>query len=281
MTYYRDDVLSEILGDHEYSQRHDLWLWYKLFFYHQGFSELNLPNAGMRDKIAYYLQQNSWLINRFKQEKLNQLVPEKELAWITDDRRQIQWITRELQRVLNHNPLLLRLDLTGRDLLVAILDINPQDITEKTIILKNIEQDWLRHKAHDRKYVWFKNDDQKCQLAYDWLTKNASFFMHRTPFEKYEDILIFFDHANYSEEKEELYITKIKKAWNQKKYRTTLKGKSQYNFILSDKTIELLDEISIHHEISRARAIEILVEIEAQKGLYIVEKLKNSRILKN
>lgn len=281
MTSYRDDALSETLGVHEYSRRHDIWLWHKLYFYYPGFSELNIPNVGMRDKIAHYLQQNSWLIRPLMQEKSSQLVSEKELSWIRDDRRQVEWITRELQRILNHNPFVLRFELTGRDLLVAILDISPKDTTEKTIILKNLEQDWLRHKANDRRYAWFENDDQKCQLAYDWLAKNASFFMHRTPFEKYEDILIFFDQANYPMEKEELYITKIKKVWNQRKYRTSLKGKAQYNFILSNKTANLLDEISTQYEISRARVLEILVEMEAQKGLYITEKLKNSRILDN
>lgn len=281
MTQYRDDTLSEILGMHEYNRRHDLWLWYKLYLFHEGFNELNHLDLEMRDKIAQYLLQNRQLINQLIKEKSNQLVPDEELSWIKDERRLINWTTRELERTLNHNSMIMQIELTGRDLLIAMLDINPKDVTEKVTILRKLEQDWLNHKAQDKRYAWFKNDDQKCQLAYEWLSKSASFFIRQTPFENYEDILIFFDNANYSEEKIELCISKIKKAWNQRKYRTSLNGKAQYNFILSDKTAELLDKISNQHEISRARTIEILVEIEAREGLYIAEKLKNSLILKN
>ncbi|KEX94036.1 hypothetical protein HA62_09865, partial [Pseudomonas putida] len=152
---------------------------------------------------------------------------------------------------------------------------------EKTSLIKSLEQRWRDHKAHDKKYSWFKDDNQKCSLAYEWLQKNTYLTIFRTPIETYEDLLIFFDNANYTSEKEELYIGKIKKLWNQRKYRSTLKGKSQYNFVLSDKTIEMLDKISEQHEISRARALEILVEIETEKGLYISEKLQNSKLLRN
>lgn len=63
------------------------------------------------------------------------------------------------------------------------------------------------------------------------------------------------------------------------KYRSNLLGKSQYNFILSDKAIRSLDKICEQHEISRARAIETLIAQEEINATYIAEKLKNSKLL--
>ncbi|WP_263258975.1 hypothetical protein [Pseudomonas oryzihabitans] len=275
-----EDKLSQILGDSIYNHRQDLWLWYKLNFCYHAFNERDLPSSGMREKIASYLQQNEWLIKKILMEKTKELIPEQELSWLTNERRLLEWTTEELKRIAGHNQMTHHIDLSGKDLAVTILDIWPTDLTEKISVMRNLEQKWLRHKAHDRKYAWFKDDDQKCHLAYEWLKKNTTFFMHRTPFDNYEDLLIFFDNANYSTEKEELYIGKIKKTWNQRKYRSSLQGKAQYNLVLSDKTIETLDKISTQYEISRARVIEILVEMEGKEGIYIAEKLKNTKLLR-
>ncbi len=215
------------------------------------------------------------------QKRREQLIPKNYLDWITNERRLVEWLTREIQIFTKHNQLTFPFSLSGKDLPIAVLDVWERDLTEKISLIKNLEQRWREHKAQDKKYSWFKDDDQKCSLAYEWLRKNTYSALFRTPIETYEDLLIFFDNANYTSEKEELYIGKIKKLWNQKKYRSTLKGKSQYNFVLSDKTVEMLDKISEQHQISRARALEILVEIENQKGLYIAEKLQNSKLLRN
>ncbi|WAP63128.1 MULTISPECIES: hypothetical protein [Pseudomonas] len=279
MAILHNDELSQVLGESEYNHRHDTWLWYTLVFFDKNFNENDFPDFGMRDKMARYLQRNTWLADQVPQKRREQLIPKQQLAWITDERRLVEWLTRELQNTTNHSQINFRFNLTGRDFPIALLDVWQRDITEKTSLIKNLEQRWLQHKAHDKRYSWFKDDNQKCSLAYEWLEKNAYLTIFRTPIETYEDLLIFFDNANYTPEKEELYIGKIKKAWTQRKYRASLKNKAQYNFVLSNKTIEALDKISAQYEISRARTIEILVELEAQKGLYIAEKLKNSKLL--
>jgi hypothetical protein len=281
MAIHYNDELSQILGDSEYSERHDIWLWYTLVFFEQSFNKEALPDYGMRDKMARYLQANKWKVDPLVQRRREQLTPKKHLEWITNERRLVEWLTKEIQNSTKHSQLNFPFNLSGRDLPIAILDVWERDLTEKTSLIKNLEQRWREHKAHDKKYSWFKDDNQKCSLAYEWLQKNTYLSIFSTPIETYEDLLILFDNANYTYEQEELYIGKIKKLWNQRKYRSTLKGKSQYNFVLSDKTIEMLDKISEQHEISRARALEILVEIEAKKGLYISEKLQNSKLLRN
>lgn len=276
-----NDELSRVLGDSEYSERHDIWLWYTLTFFEKNFDTEAFPNYGMRDKMAQYLKTNTWRVGQLIQEREEQLIPQKHLEWITNERRVVEWLTKEIQTSTNHSQLRFPFSLSGKALPIAVLDVWKRDLTEKTSLVKHLEQRWREHIAYDKKYSWFKDDDQKCSVAYEWLQKNTYFTHLRTPIKTYEDLLIFFDNADYTSEKEELYIGKIKKLWNQKKYRSTLKGKSQYNFVLSDKTVEMLDKISEQHEISRARAIEILVEIETKNGLYISEKLQNSKLLRS
>lgn len=58
-----NDELSQVLGDSEYSERHDIWLWYTLVFFEQSFNKEALPDHGMRNKMARYLQANRWKVD--------------------------------------------------------------------------------------------------------------------------------------------------------------------------------------------------------------------------
>jgi len=282
MVIHLEDELSQTLGESEHDKRHDIWLWHTLSFFYKNFNPEDFPNTGMRKKMALYLQQDIRAADELLKERRKQLVPKKELAWITDERRLVEWLTKALQNATSHDHIKYPFKLTGKDLPIAIIDVWPRDITEKISLLKNLEQQWKHHKINDKTYKWFKDDNQKCSFAHDWLERNVPFaFIRATPIETYEDLLIFFDNANYTPEKEELYIGKIKRSWNQKKYKDSLKDKAQYNFILSNETIKKLDRISAQHAISRARTIEILIELEDLKGLYISEKLKMSKLLRN
>lgn len=280
MPVHLDDALSTVLGENNVICRHDIWLWHTLATFEKDFD--SSPFHGInRDHIARYLEANPDLITELLQKRSLQLVSNRDLTWITDDPRLVLWLTKEASSTTKYLLDPHRLDLAGRDLPIAILDVWPRNISDKRYIIKNLEKKWLQHKARDKKYAWFKDDDQKCSFAFEWLKRNTPLFSSQTAQETYGDLLIFFDDAGYTADREELYIGKIKKAWSQSKYRSNLKGKAQYNFVLSDKAIEALDRLSTQHEISRARTIEILIEIETKKGLYIAEKLKNARLLQN
>ena len=281
MALHVDDDLSQVLGDTEYNNRHDIWLWYTLVFYETTFNSNDYFDTGMREKMARYLKTRPWRVDELLKERRKQLVHKKDIEWITEDHRVTEWVTREVQISTEHSQLNYYFDLTGKDLPIAILDVWQKDITQKTTLLRGLEQRWKSHKANDKVYAWFKGEDQKSQFAWDWLAKN--FFaatLGSTPFETFEDILIFFDKANYSQEQKELYIGKIKKGWTQRKYRENLKGKAQYNFVLSDKAIESLEKLASRYEVSRARLLEILIEMEAEKNDHIPERIRTSQLLK-
>lgn len=277
-----EDDLSQILGETEYSHRYDLWLWYTLLFYDPAFNPQNFADFGMRDKMARHLQTRTWRVEELLKERRKQLVHKREIEWITEDRRATEWLTREIQNSTGHSQLDNYFDLKENDLPIAILDVWQRDITQKINLLRDLKQRWSNHRSNDKVYTWFKDDNQKSQFAWDWLEKNSSVFtLGSTAFETYEDILIFFDKANYSQEQKELYIGKIKKGWGQKKYRENLKDKAQYNFVISDKAIDNLDKLAARYEISRARTLEILIEMEVEKNDHIPERIRTLQLLRS
>ena len=64
----------------------------------------------------------------------------------------------------------------------------------------------------------------------------------------------------------------IKKRWSQNKYRAKLTGKKQYNFILSEKAINRLDKLADKYDLRKTEVLEILLQMEEEKGIYIPER---------
>jgi hypothetical protein len=59
-----------------------------------------------------------------------------------------------------------------------------------------------------------------------------------------------------------LLIDTLKKKWSQKKYRDNLKGKQQYNCILSIKTLNNLSKLAEHYGMTRPEVLERLLNEE-------------------
>lgn len=280
MAVHYSDLLARILEDNTVSHRRDLWLWYWLFGHgiHLGsYAELRI---GMRDKMGNFLSQNIPLVQQIRDEKRRLLLPEQQLEWLNEGARQTKWILSKFMQLAGLTWSNVPQHVSGQDQLILSIDLWPVDTTQKKLALDDLKRQWTHHKSGDKTYKWFKDNDEKSVLAWEWLSRNTSFtLLYSEPFEKYEDLLIFFDSENLTTEQKALYIDKIKKRWSQQKYRESLTGKSQYNFILSDKAAATLDKLSDHYEISRAKIIEILLDMEADKNIYIPEKIRILKLL--
>ncbi|MDT8141452.1 hypothetical protein RQ528_27280 [Pseudomonas aeruginosa] len=280
MAIHLTDKLSRLFNETKYNRRYDTWLWYSLIWSHPEFHPYSSQNTGMREAMANFLAERSWLINWMKEKRSQQLLPDNSFDWIGEELRQTEWITARALQITGHNLSARPIDLTGKDLIVTLIDLWQTDITEKYHKLQYLAQSWRNQKARDKEYEWFKDDDQKSVLAWEWLNKNAYLsVLAKRPFERYVDTLTFFDSANLTPDQKSLYLDKIKKRWSQKKYRENLKGKAQYNFILSDKAIANLDKLANLHEISRAKVLEILLEMEAEKNDHIPERIRVLKLL--
>ena len=282
MAVHHTDLLARILEDKTASHRRDLWLWFWLTGHGANLGSYAESRMGMRDKMAHYLNQNAWLTPRARDDKNKQLLPERQLDWLNEGSRQIEWIYQKFTQYAGYNWNNTPQDIFGKDRLILIIDLWQVDTTQKKLTLDSLKIQWNAHKSGDKTYKWFKDDDKKSALAWDWLNKNTSFtVLHSKPFETYEDLLIFFDSANLTTEQKTLYIDRIKKRWSQQKYRESLIGKAQYNFVLSDKAVANLDKLASFHEISRAKILEILLEMETEKNGYIPERIRILKLLNN
>ena len=282
MAVHYTDLLARILEDKTASHRRDLWLWFWLTGHGANLGSYAESRMGMRDKMAHYLNQNAWLTPRARDDKNKQLLPERQLDWLNEGSRQIEWIYQKFTQYAGYNWNNTPQDVFGKDRLILIIDLWQVDTTQKKLTLDSLKIQWNAHKSGDKTYKWFKDDDKKSALAWDWLNKNTSFtVLHSKPFETYEDLLIFFDSANLTTEQKTLYIDRIKKRWSQQKYRESLIGKAQYNFVLSDKAVANLDKLASFHEISRAKILEILLEMETEKNGYIPERIRILKLLNN
>ncbi len=231
--------------------------------------------------MAAYIESAGYALNRsdIKKEKVRMLVPEEELKWINEGDRQAQWIQSRLASLAQANLFPFPIAITGKDRLIVTIDLWNTDNAHKSIALSNLKSQWITHKSGDKKYDWFKDDSEKLRIAWNWLNRNGKTGFHLNGFDKHDDLLSFFDSTPPTPDEINFYISEIKKKWSREKHRKSLKDKKQYNFILSHKTIERLDKLATEHERSRARAIEILVEMETNNGVHLQEKLNQIRLL--
>lgn len=275
-----NDRLGQILGDSKHSNRRDIWLWFALNHCGCNLGPLESSGPGIRDKMADCLYGNQWLTEKIKQDQTTQLLSNENFKWFNEGNRQIEWIKSKVAEASGYQWLSSPSNLHGMDLLLSIIDCWPADITHKQLVLHDIKAKWDIHKKGDNTFKWFRDNNQKSALAWEWLSKHSSILAdYHRPFETFEDLLIFFDKLNYTPEQKELYIDKIKKRWRQQKYRENLKGKSQYNFVLSDKAAESLEKLATRYEISRARLLELLIEMETEKNDHIPERIRTLKLL--
>lgn len=273
------DQLSQILNETNHSLRYDIWLWLHLnnINNNAGLQIDEINSFSMRPKMANFLSTRLQFIEIIKAKRNGQLLPEDFFEWINEGKRQTEWLIIKVGKYGIYPSFLPLLGLHGKDALIAAIDQWDIDITQKQLSLNELEKEWNHHKKGDKPFQWFKDDNQKCLLAWKWINKNLPNYIPRPPFEDYEDLMIFFDQSNLIQDQINFYIEKIRRKWSQKKYRDGLTEKSQYNFILSHKAIKNLDQLANTYELSRAKVLEILLQMESEKNLYISEKVKLSR----
>lgn len=271
------DQLARLLGETKYNPRHDIWLWLYLATNGAPFPLGKTKISSMRDTMAIYIVGHPQILEQIKDRRNRQLLPEKNLEWINEGKRQIEWLNARIHEHINSG-FMPPPGLLGKDLLIATIDLWNTDITQKKLALSDLEKRWNEHKKGDKPLKWFKDENQKCTLAWEWLSKNATSETYlRSSFDNYEDLLIFFDQSKLIQDQKILYIEKIKRRWSQQKYREKMTGKQQYNFILSDQAISQLDKIAEANNLKRTQVLEVLLQMEAEVEARIPERLKRLR----
>jgi hypothetical protein len=276
MADHRNDKLAKALSGINADNRFTTWLW---FFIKSQFPQANLgelKSPGMRDRMAEIISQAPQRARFIEDQSALFLLPEQDLQWITNNRRQNIFLVRKLAEK-NGNNYLTTTNLTGRDLTIATIDTWPIDKSQKSALVTQISFYWKNQIYTDQIFNWFDGaeENEKIRLACELIPKK---FSSPPPYtsqpQTKEDLLIYFDIPCFSASEKELLVNLVKKRWGQKKYRAKMIGKNQYNFILSDNAIRRLDKLADKHEMKRTQILEILLQMEDEKGIYIPERIK-------
>lgn len=269
-----NDLLSEVMGDTSPNYRRDIWMWLFLNEYWDArFDCVGCGGSSMRQMIARHLKKNPHHKQVLLAKRDGCMVPEGELAWITDEKRQYEWLFEHLQRMTRENLASNFPNLRGRSLLVAMLDIWDFPLKGKVIEIKKIKERWDNHKNDDIKFKWFADaneSEKRCRFASDWLQKNDRYLARSIGvFENYTELLIGFDKKNLNPAELKLLLMNIRRGWNRQSSRERQVGKKQYNFVLSNKVVECLDKLAEDHALRRAQVLELLIKKEFENGAYL------------
>ncbi|WP_124643827.1 MULTISPECIES: hypothetical protein [Aquitalea] len=282
MSITRDDKLAQIFGGDKTNSRFENWLWIFLNILNP---RLNSDEYGpkIRKKMADILESEPQFKTAAVNYANNGFLPDVYLTWITDDERQVKWLTGYFCSMLNYNKNLMPTLLTGRNRVISLIDALNTDNRSKLNIIESAKSAWNIQQEKDRIFDWFKNDeedDERCQFAWTWIRDHTHYqIQHGPAVRSIPDLIQLFEQIAPNEDWIELSIEKIKVAWRQRKYRQNMIGKKQYNFVLSENTVYLLDGLSKKYDLTRAEIIEVLIKAEAEKETYISEKIRKRSIL--
>ncbi|MYM88442.1 hypothetical protein GTP91_14830 [Rugamonas sp. FT82W] len=260
--------------------RLDTWLWFEIREKRKNLPLESFDYENLREYLTEfeYEPRINKLINITSK---RHLLPIDQLKWIANDERQINWLLSYATKTLGVDLSPLPTRLSGRELLLAKIDFYNIDLDEKSSIIDKMRSDWNEYLKSDIIFKWFKDKEEavRCAFAWEWLIKNKPRETYgQQAINNHNELLRFYDWIEVNEAQKKLDVASIKKKWSQQKYREGMKGKSQYNFMLSDQVIADLDKMAGRYEATRPQIIEALIEMEAAQGNYLPKKIKKTSL---
>jgi hypothetical protein len=237
-----------------------------------------LNPGAMSDQMTNTISRSQLSSEEITYDQKRQMLPEEHISWISDCKRQLAWLQHRLIRDKSIlTPDIYSPALTEREMLVAKIDCAECDPERKVILLSDLEHSWNALKGLDKQLDWVvgKKEAEICWHIWEWLEKHQPEQVRRRQKpESHHDLLTSFDTFTWLAIERTHCIATTRRLWRQIVRRKEAKGKKQYNFILSDKAIKRLDRFSKNHELSRARVLEILLQMEDEKDLYLKEQIR-------
>lgn len=277
MAVTRNDNLAKALNEINTDRRFTIWLWFYLNSFPQPFNVGEIGSLGMRDRMAEAIKNNPWLKQKIQTDRLSFLLPKESLAWIKNEKRQHHWITRKISERNGLFYIQGISNLSHIELTIATIDIWSAPITEKSLTINAIASEWAEQEKTDKIFDWFygKDENLKLELAKEIARKLYPLLTtYQNSWQETTDIIIAMDTPFISTADKKIFVDSVKKRWSQNKYRAKTTGKKQCNFILTETAIDRLQKLADKHELKRAQILEILLQMEEEKGIYIPERIK-------
>ncbi len=268
MPAHDPDLLQSLIG--KTSHRQDIWLWLYFKQFEEADFELDTCNGlTMRSNLAGFIESKGGVTAELIAAMDRFLVDVECLKWISGEERQTKWLDHRVRSMTRLGDLWSIPRLTGRDLLIGAIDLWEESVTHKTAALKSLHRDWERHRSQDRQLKWFEDNKEgaaRCRFAWEWLQKDRALALRIPPsFESYIELVMYFDSMDLRERELKDIAQSIRRSWNRQRYLEKLEGKKQYNFILSEESVELLDELASASGLKRPQVLERLIKAEADR----------------
>lgn len=302
------DNLSNIINTGSNSDRINSFVWLSITATNSDFSNLSSDVRSRRDLMADYLHKNQPTAQKIANFIKNRLIPDQDLNWITESRRQALWLERYIassimqeqdQQWISKKNLTtsesrlseiwgftIPFHLIEKNRSTALFDywtayhfLQMQDRINKS---KEMQLAWENSIKSDNFFAWLDTDNAEKKRASFWIwlkQKYPEITQDNPSFSSHEELLIFFDNPRFSDSDKQLFSQNYRKIWNQQRQRESANGKKQTNFVLSEKTISNLSMLAQKHGLTRTEIIEILIESEAKDEIYISKRLNRKAAL--
>ena len=207
----------------------------------------------------------------------DRLLPVEDFDWISNDERQIKWLSLYVAKDLPSRINAIPVRLKNKEYVLASIDHLDIGLKHKARIVERMRFGWNEYTKSDSIFKWFKGSEEeaRCECAWDWLLDRDD---NRTRgygiIRNYEDLLIFFDGRGGSDAEKKLDVAAIKARWSQRKFREGNTGKKQCNFWVSNKAVADLDKLATKYGVKRPQIIEALIRCEVDEGRYLSERMK-------
>ncbi len=220
----------------------------------------------------------------------NNLIPDENFDFISNRRRMLLVLNREIQsEIFNNNyfmPHLLDDQIYSfREKIIATIDLLNAPNQIKLLILDKLKSTWAFTLRMDEEYKWF-HADRKMKTIYfkEWANNKIPYNQSTKNLDdlndpEYIEIFLFQNFNDKRDEKE--FIEKFKRAWSTKCYRERTTGKKQCNIALNTDAVKILEALCKKHGYSKSQVLEILLIGEKREGHYITKKLKEIEYLQN
>lgn len=272
---YNDELQKELRGVIA-DNRMGIWLWFFMKNNHPQEPVGEIKSPGMRDRIANTIKNKPGLASHIEALSATRLIPERNLEWIKDEKRQNAFILKKLDQAAGLSYTGNPGKLTNKELSIAAFDLFHTSHSEKLLLAHRIKSEWELNSCTDHIFKWLDKGDteQKLETAWEIINNKHPYLLNQYYQSRgKDDLLIAFDTSTLTPPEKTLIMDSIKKRWSQNNYRSKQNGKNQYNFILSDRAINRLGNLAKKHEIKRTDVLEILLKMEEENGNYIVKHL--------
>lgn len=264
---------EEFLRVHFPGARQRTWLWHYLKRKYN-FAKIGDPDSKV--ELGAFLSAHPNLIEESRQAALGVFLPDAEFRWVSNSDVEYLFLTKQVRKMCIGEPPWTYPDLTGRRRFIALIDCLTGNLDRKTEIVRQARAAWGNHAKTLRMFNWFKEQEEaaKCEFAWDRFARLKSEVINgRTPFQNKEDVILAFETSSLGASDKELLIQNLKRAWNldRSRKRSEEQGRSQFNVMLSNESIELLGELRLRLNKSRTQVIEDLIRKECESlGIRIV-----------